>query len=64
MTFSTREVAARLVNRKIIFWAGEVNRRNASENPVVGLFDGCFACQGLPLIDLDEATSLRITLLN
>jgi hypothetical protein len=64
MTFSTREVTARLVNGEIILWAGEVNCRDASENSVVGLFDGCFACQGLPLIDLDEATPLRITLLN
>jgi len=32
--------------------------------PVVGVFDGCFARQGFPLIDLDEATPLRITLLN
>ncbi len=64
MTFSTREVTARLVNGEIIFWTGEVNRRDASQNPVVGLFDGCFACQGFPLIDLDEATPLRITLLN
>jgi hypothetical protein len=64
MTFSAREVTARLVNREIILWAGEVNRRDASENPVVGLFEGCFTRQGLPLIDLDEATPLRITLLN
>jgi len=64
MTFSTREVTARLVNGEIILWAGEVNCRDASENPVVGLLEGGFACQGLPLIDLDQATPLWITLLN
>ena len=64
MTFSTREVTTRLVNGKIIFWAGEVNRRDQSEGPVVGLFEGCFAGQRFLPFDLDKATPLWISLLN
>jgi hypothetical protein len=62
MTFSTREVTTRLINRKIIFWTGEVNSRNQSKGAVVRLFKRDFAGSSLSSLKLDEATPLRITL--
>jgi hypothetical protein len=62
MAFSTREVTARLVDGKIVFWTGKVYRRNQSVGTVVCLFKGGFAGGSLPSLNLDKTAPLRISL--
>jgi hypothetical protein len=53
-----------LVEREIVFRAGEVNGRDQPEETVICLFEGGFAGKRLPSLDLRKATSLRVSLLN
>jgi len=64
MAFSAGEIAARLVNGKVIFRAGEVNRRDSPQRPLVGLLEGGFAGQSFPLVHLDVTATLRVSCLN
>jgi hypothetical protein len=64
MAFPAREVTPRLINGKVVFRTGQVNRRDAPERTIIGPFQSDFAGQGLALVNLDKAASLRITLLN
>jgi len=64
MAFSTRKITARLVDGKIVFWPGEVNSGNQSKGTVVCLLEGDFASSSLLPLNLDEATPLRISLLD
>jgi hypothetical protein len=51
-----------LIDGKVIFRAGEMNRGNQPEEAIVCLFEGCFAGKRLPLLDLDKTTPLGISL--
>jgi hypothetical protein len=53
-----------LVNGKVIFWTGEMDSRDQSEEAIVCLFKGGFTGKGLPLFGLDKTTPLGISLLN
>jgi hypothetical protein len=62
MTFSTREVTTRLVDRKIVFWTGKVYGRNQPEGAVVCLFKGGFTGDGFFPLNLDKTTPLSVSL--
>jgi hypothetical protein len=64
MAFPAGEIAARLVNGKVIFRTGKMNSRDSPQRPLVGSLEGCFAGKGLPLVHLDVTATLRISLLN
>jgi hypothetical protein len=64
VTFTTGEVATRLVDREIIFRSGELDGRDESSKTIVCLLKGRFAGKGLSSFDFDETTSLRISLFN
>jgi hypothetical protein len=53
-----------LVDGKVIFWTGEVNSGDQSEETIVCLFEGGFTGKGFPLFDLNKTTPLGIALLN
>jgi hypothetical protein len=64
MTFPAGKVTTRLINGEVVFRARKMDRRDQPQKAIVRLFEGSFTGRGLPLFDLDETVSLRISLLN
>jgi hypothetical protein len=64
MAFPAGEIAARLINGKVIFRTGEMNSRDTPQRPLVGSLEGCFAGKGFPLVHLDVTATLRVSHLN
>jgi hypothetical protein len=62
MAFSAGKVTTGLIDRQVIFRAGEVDRRDQSEDAIVRLFEGGFAGKRPHLLGLHKAASLRISL--
>lgn len=51
MALPAGEITPRLVDGKIVFWAGEINSGNKPEEAIVGLLQGGFAGEGFPSFD-------------
>jgi hypothetical protein len=64
MTFSAGEVTTGLIDGEVIFWTGEMNGGDQSEEAVVCLLESSFAGKKLPLLDLNKTVSLGISLLD
>jgi hypothetical protein len=62
VTFPTRKATTGLVNGKVIFWPGEMNRGDQSEKAVVRPFEGGLAGHHLSPFNLSEAAPLWISL--
>jgi len=64
MTFSTGEVTTRLVDGEVIFWTGEMNRRDQPEEAAIRPFQSGFTGEGFSLLDFYKTTPLRVSLLD
>jgi len=62
MTFSAREIAAGLVDGKVVFRTGEMDRGNQPEKALVCFFESRFAGRKFPLFGFNKTVPLRISL--